>query len=468
MGRTDGTLYSSKEQYIWVTICESGQPLEVLNRKVAPNLGTYIIVGYDPSNLPKTRQVLGLADAYASHSWLGPDIPIHFADTHGFGKSDCAWILREQLVRYTTVTGENKIKFYPDARVMADGSWWWTVASTEIDYSAVIPTSGHIICVIVVDGSANIALRVGSAGTTRASLTAANWPTLVAGDSALVAMVLYAGMVEAHHDYGNDDFIDLSTSGAYSGTTSGITNLVSDVVADGPGIATATIQPEAVTNAKRAKMAAHTVSGNKTGSDAVPQDLTMDDLLTMGAGAFGGAQEVVNETPDGLITHFTFTNSAASIFVMVDGVMQKSADVTFTAYTSAFDLAFAPQTGADVRVIRLVPVVVPAHDVLLYDSGWFAINTSQKITKTHNLGTQRLNITVYLDNHSDGSSGQVSPPYTEPGTFYGASVQINNDDNSFDVVMGANGYVKRNNSGTYSGVITSGIYCRVVAVGFTS
>jgi hypothetical protein len=46
---------------------------------------------------------------------------------------------------------------------------------------------------------------------------------------------------------------------------------------------------------------------------------------------------------------------------------------------------------------------VPAAQFKTYDSGWFAITTSQTYTKTHNLGTTKCLITIMISDNSDGS-----------------------------------------------------------------
>ena len=64
-------------------------------------------------------------------------------------------------------------------------------------------------------------------------------------------------------------------------TGSGITSLNGDVVATGPGAATATIQPNVVTNAKLAQAPANTIKGNNTGSTANEADLTPTQVASM-------------------------------------------------------------------------------------------------------------------------------------------------------------------------------------------
>jgi len=179
-------------------------------------------------------------------------------------------------------------------------------------------------------------------------------------------------------------------------------------------------------------------------------------------GVIGDIENLTSQV-DGTGTHFTMNSSASSIGVFIEGVLQPEI-VVFTPGTSSFDLTSAPLITDSLAVLKMVEA--PDSSIKKYDSGWFAINTSQKITLNHNLGTQALNISVYLDNDSGGATGQLHHSYSEPATIYGASVQINNNDDSVDIVMGTAGYVKRNNSGGYSGVITTNIYCRVVILGF--
>jgi hypothetical protein len=62
---------------------------------------------------------------------------------------------------------------------------------------------------------------------------------------------------------------------------SGITSLNGDVVATGPGAATATIQPNVVTNSKLAEMAANTIKGNNTGVLANAIDLSETQVAAM-------------------------------------------------------------------------------------------------------------------------------------------------------------------------------------------
>lgn len=73
------------------------------------------------------------------------------------------------------------------------------------------------------------------------------------------------------------------------GSDEGISSLFGDVVATGPGAASATIQPNVVSNSKLAQMPMYTFKGNNTGSTADPQDVsasaafqTLSPLTTKG------------------------------------------------------------------------------------------------------------------------------------------------------------------------------------------
>lgn len=93
--------------------------------------------------------------------------------------------------------------------------------------------------------------------------------------------------------YNGAQAIDLSTDTLYifngtswiavatPGAAIAIDGLIGDVAATGPGVVTATIQPNVVSNAKLAQMPANTIKGNNTGSTANAVDLTVAQVNTM-------------------------------------------------------------------------------------------------------------------------------------------------------------------------------------------
>jgi hypothetical protein len=366
MGKMNGELLVSPESnLIWVTGAGLGA-FQVINRHLPNRWGKMVQIGYDPNDLPNRLQVLGLADVYDDISWEGPGIPEHATLTHGFGKSDCLWVFREQILYCVPVPGQNKLAIYPDAKPLPNGTWWWTKTATQADYTAAIPATGAAICLVVLTAAGVIAFRTGTPKDAVEDLTGADFPELVTGDTGIVGLKLYAGMSELHHEPGNDDFIGLDQAGVYAATTSGIQELTGDVTATGPGVAVATIALEAVTNAKRAKMAPFTLSGNNQSTDAGPQDLTVAQIWAMGIGVFGGLSEDISSQVDGITDHFTISSPASRIWVIQDGQKQPDTLVTFTPNTAEFDLAWIPALGRTIEVIRLAPVADSVNNDYIY------------------------------------------------------------------------------------------------------
>jgi hypothetical protein len=373
IGRPDGVIYpdpTNQPYTIYVTNTASGVTREVINRLVRNNAGTAVLVGYHPWLMPTRLQVLGYADLYADANWMGPEVMNHAQALHGFGKPDCDWIERERILYAVPVPGQLKIDIYPDAKQLADGTWWWSALATRVDFSAAVPDTGAAVAIVVLNASGTPAVRVGATITgTREDLTKADFPVLTPGDSAFVGIKVYAGMCEAHHEYGYDDLIPMEHSGAYAGTTSAISELTTDVVAVGPGIAATTIQPGVVSNSKLANMTGPTVKGRSSGTGA-PEDLSISDMLALGFGVFGGAIEDLSAQVDGSETHFTFSDPAYAIWVFVDQVIQLPDQVTFTSGDSEFDLDIAPSASSSLLVARLVPTVAPSFEYPVAATMW--------------------------------------------------------------------------------------------------
>jgi hypothetical protein len=371
IGHPDGiTVYVDQARQPMTVWCTDrfGIPQKVLDRKSRKRWGDMVKVGYNPWDLSKREQVLGYADSYISADWMGPDVPAHAKEAHDWGKWDCDWVKQERILYFVPVAGENKFDIYPPNTKYLSGSnsWWSKRVPVRVDYESQIPATGASICIVVLDDTGAIDFRNGTPIDNIDDLSEADYPPLEAGDAGIVALRLTAGMMEAHHAPGDDTFDNLGFSGAYAGTTSAITGLTTDVNAVGPGLAVATIQPGVVTNSKLADMAGATIKGRQTGTGS-PEDLTLAQLLAMGAGVFGGAIENLTSQVTGSQTHFTFTNAASAIWVLVRGVWQKSEDITFSPDSTSFDLAWPPSAGSDLRVVRLAPTVSP----VVYPSIYF-------------------------------------------------------------------------------------------------
>lgn len=81
----------------------------------------------------------------------------------------------------------------------------------------------------------------------------------------------------ALYEFNGTNWIPIATPGA----AIALDAIVGDVVATGPGVATATIQPNVVTNSKLAQMPPDTIKGNNTGSTANAMDLTVSQVNTL-------------------------------------------------------------------------------------------------------------------------------------------------------------------------------------------
>lgn len=106
-----------------------------------------------------------------------------------------------------------------------------------------------------------------------------------------------------------------------------ITALITDVVAQGPGIAVATIQPNVVDNTKLAEMPTLTIKGNKEGVTGNPEDLTVAQVNAM-LGATGGGHTIEqNGTPFTQRAALNFTGAGVTV---TDDPGNSSTDVAIT------------------------------------------------------------------------------------------------------------------------------------------
>jgi hypothetical protein len=146
------------------------------------------------------------------------------------------------------------------------------------------------------------------AESTSAVLTLTGWTDATIGSPTI--QVKQAGSSQSGYLSSTDWNTFNSTSGA------AITGLTGDVVATGPGSVLATIQPNAVTNAKLAQAPANTFKGNNTGLTANELDLTVAQATAMlnavvGDAGGGGIKGLVPAPPVG--------SRAAGDFLGADG-----------------------------------------------------------------------------------------------------------------------------------------------------
>lgn len=85
-----------------------------------------------------------------------------------------------------------------------------------------------------------------------------------------------------------------------------------------------------------------------------------------------------------------------------------------------------------------------------YDSGWFAVSANSDYSKSHNLGTTKILISLYFSTNADGSGGWQIPSFVEDrgdGNYHGMNVFIT-DTNTISVSTAAHPGMSRS-GGTY-------------------
>jgi hypothetical protein len=397
MGRPDGTL-STTTGKVWVTGFD-GQPIEVLNRRVSAAWGTLVNVGYDPVDFPKTKQVLGFADVYITSDWPGPAIPAH-ASTHDYGGPDCDWVARERILHFAPVANQNKVDLYPYAVATPIG-WKTSTAATRIDYSAHIPSSGVRVSLIVLDATKTITFRDGTPKPMRTSITDDDWPALVPGDYAFFGMYLTAGMTYANHQPGNDDFINLTDSGAISGGGSVIGVLSVDEIDGTPSVINVTkikfqngsvtdngdgsatvVTPDAVdggasglmTGADKTKL-----NGIEAGAEVnvnADWNATSGDALILNRPDIPTVSYLITEDLTAQITgstaHFTLGAPSISLPNVYCNLRQQPASITLDDDRLGFILAFTPTSGD----VLIVDYYVLSTNVLTDDAGTLMFDDS--------------------------------------------------------------------------------------------
>jgi len=135
-----------------------------------------------------------------------------------------------------------------------------------------------------------------------------------------------------------------------TGSPAALTALTTDVVATGPGVAVATIQPNVVTGAKFRQSAADTLVGNPTGSTANVID------IALGAGlSFSGGSLLVNSSPlSGLIATLPLLLTGTTISLNYDNT-SITLNGSNQLQTAALTGDVTKPAGSDVTTLVNIP-----------------------------------------------------------------------------------------------------------------
>jgi hypothetical protein len=224
IGKQDGTiLVPERPGYIYVSIANA-PPIQVLNRRVPPELGRPVVVGIDPYE-PWLLQVLSSVTTGADAT-AGSDIIINYdanvgphAPTHSLLGTDPIWVDKRSILpgrigpadyySGSVISGSAAIEIFPE--IVMSGGIPYELPYQVVDLSAHIPGSGSSVYVLVsLAGAGAVVLTAGSvvAGYTPALTDAPHVPT----DHVPLGYVrLYGGMTGTNENADYTDFIDTRT-----------------------------------------------------------------------------------------------------------------------------------------------------------------------------------------------------------------------------------------------------------------
>jgi hypothetical protein len=173
-----------------------------------------------------------------------------------------------------------------------------------------------------------------------------------------------------------------------------ITSLTTDVVAAGPGAAAATIQPNAVTNAKLADMATARFKGRTTAGTGDPEDLTGTQATAM--------LDLVNSTTKGLAP---LSGGGTTNFLRADGTWATPPGTSGSAITSLTSDVTATGPGAAAATIA-ADAVTNAKAANMANATIKARITAGTGDPEDATGTQ---VTTLLDTFTSSLKGLATP-----------------------------------------------------------
>lgn len=219
-----------------------------------------------------------------------------------------------------------------------------SAAPSDLALSDVVEATSSVLTITngskAIVGTSNLSIQVALASTSQSGyLSSTDWNTFNSKQSSLsfgnltdvgtdgitvtggTGSVIGSGTSISQHvaDATHNGYLsatDWTTFNSKQAAGNYIAALTGDVVANGPGSVSSTIQVNVISNAKLAQMAAHTFKGNNTGSTANVLDLTATQLTAelnnfVGDTGFGGTK--------GLVPAPSAGDAAASKFLKADG-----------------------------------------------------------------------------------------------------------------------------------------------------
>ena len=409
LGRaTDGLVKTVADpNYVYATSIE-GFVLTVFNDKVPNRLWLPVWIGTTEDDYINIR-VLGIRDVYST---LIPAIPPNISTALSLDGDDPLPVMAEMFmpwqVRWTGV-GLN-ISVTCQA-LLSNTSSWIAPQTVSFDLTSHVPgTDGYRWVLVSVDNTGTIILTNGSIVST---LTLADIPTVPIHNMALSAVKLWYGQTTLYFSQAQTSFLDLRFNGVGSvwlpSWVEVIANKSTDITMGG-------ITPSDILYPSQ--KATKTYVDNQGFLTSVTHDATLSGAGTVasplvvigggGSGTYGlNPIDCTSQILVGGETHFTFTPAADAILVMLNGMLQKPADITLDVDKLGFTLSFGVELGDNLIVIRAETVSgAPTAGHIIQDAGVSKTQRSKLnfigATIADNAGNNSTDVTIT-------SGGTVSP-----------------------------------------------------------